>query len=233
MDRIPCKRPPNDDQGGDRGGRRRINDITEEAFEAMQMKEIMKLFLPEEKAMFEKEFTAEWSVDERKKRTFLAAEKTLALSKREWGELQIKEKKEKKEAEEAQENDSDSDGSGCPREEFRIVMKESGPKKFPKEYEEFIAALPKCVPFYFGFHVHSTKGKNIVKTCYCPFSKKLMTWRNQCNIAHIPFCSTNKGDLRFYDYALVSHLEDSSVYRGGGLDWHKIALWYIQFLNEE
>ena len=99
--------------------------------------------------------------------------------------------------------------------------------ELPLLYVRFIEKLSQCTAVHFGFHVSDLQQGGVKKTCYCPCSKKIQTWRRQFGLDEIPQCNANGS---FFYYALVQHL--TSSHRYGIVDFHKITKYFMGDIDD-
>jgi hypothetical protein len=134
--------------------------------------------------------------------------------------------------------DDDSEDSGPGRGmAYDTVDKGESKKKidFPEYYEKFIRQLPN-IPLV-GFHL-SSREKEGSTTCYCPFSPKLLHWKEQylggLNLIerYMPVCYSKKSNKQFKYSALRQHLK-TSLTDSEHMNWHRIVLTYLNYLSPE
>ena len=84
----------------------------------------------------------------------------------------------------------------------------------------FIKALPDCVRLFFGFHVSTVRTCEF-KFCYCPWNKKMETWRKLFARTNVNICATSKcRDKSFTDLGIVANFEQMA----NGCLYHDIVL---------
>ena len=173
----------------------------------------MVLLLPDEYTIrtdLVAEFPSDWQ-----KRVEEAVSRTLKQTRKEWDDDQ----KSKNTVSDVIEEEYDS---GC-EPDTPPNMSGTTCTELPLLYVRFIEKLPQCTAVHFGFHVSDLQQGGVRKTCYCPCSKKMQTWRRQFGLDEIPQCNARSS---FFDYALVQHL--TSPHRHGIVDFHKITMYFLQ-----
>jgi hypothetical protein len=157
--------------------------------------------------------------------------KVIQLTQEKWviqEKQRIKEEKDTEEAYQAEVENGDISESSNP--EPDTYMYAVTPTEvvgcLPYYYLDFIKALPSCDPLTFGFHVQVPHGEEKYgKTCYCPLSYKLRSWRIEENLDltgdYIPYCDSSE----FEDSPLIQHLNSGKF----GF-WHSIVSKYLEIV---
>jgi hypothetical protein len=206
--------------------------VREATFEQLTYLQQMHNLLPEEDIFGNKDgFKLKYPTDYNE-RCANAKDRTLRWKQESWvtqENKRIQDAKDDREAHQAMvDNGEISEDSDPEPDTFEDTERPIPPAQpLPYYYSDFIKALPSCVPLTFGFHVQVPHNqKKYGRTCYCPLSNKLRSWRTVENLDvtgdDIPYCHL----LRFEDSPLVQHVGSE----GQLGSWHAIVLKYLEFM---